>query len=494
MESITDKIRSIRETVGVSYVKPDPNKVQGFIDALGANLEATEYLKGRGLLLDTIQKFRLGYCKEFNAISIPIYKSGDLVNIKYRTLDKEAKSKYLSEKGGEVWIFNDEGVDIGLKKGGVLVVEGEFDCMMVWQSGIPNVISPASGKDSFGAFLEVIDKVKRIYIAYDNDEGGKNSAFKMAERLGLDKCNEVIYEAAKDANEFIQNGGDVRDLIRKSRPFTSRQFKSLGDIISTLRAGEKEQVKTDFIPKVNLQNGWMAVISGRSNVGKTAFVLNIANEITSRGIPTLILPFERGIESVGERFLNIMSDLSSSDFASFAEGDWDKMVQDAASKPLYFAMPTKEETCEVIAKAHRFFDIKVVIIDHLDYMIRQVTSSRGDAIMDTLQQLKRVAEDNSLILLVVSHIRKTEAPGQFIAKSKKPNIEDLKGSSSLYQDPEVVVMLSETLEDNQIAVDVLKNKGSMECGVFDFNRTTGVFKPLAVNEGPTLQDIWNRTP
>ncbi len=315
----------------------------------------------------------------------------------------------------------------------------------------------------------------------------------MADRLGVERCFEVIYEGTKDASEYLNLSTDnnMRSLIKKARPFTSRQFSSLGDVINTLRSGEKADLETQFIPKVNFKKGWMGVISGRSNVGKTAFVLNIANELTaSEGVGVLVLPFERGIESVGERFLNIMSGVPSQDFAKFGPADWDKLLEQAAERKLYFAMPNKEDVVEFMVKSKRYFDIKVVIVDHIDYLVRQVTSSRGDAIMDTMQKLKSAAEQNGIILLVVAHIRKIEQPGQFIAKERKPNIEDLKGSSSLYQDPEVVVMLSQTQNEGEIAVDVVKNKGAMEQGLFEFKTDTGKFTKIEAFHG---EDLWNST-
>ena len=493
MDTITDKIKSLRESVGVSYSVPPPEKLSLYI----ANLlntrhpQAMSYIKDiRGLTDETIKHFKLGFDIERNAIAIPIFKNGALINFKYRLLDGE--TRYTSESNCETWMFNDDAIPYCQKRGAVLIVEGEFDCMRVWQTGIHNVVSPAAGKDSFGPWLELIDGLKRIYIGYDNDEGGKSSALKMAERLGVDRCFEVTYPDVKDASDYLAaSPNGLRDLLKAAKPFTSRQFKSLGDIISSLREGDKKEVITRYIPKVGFQKGWMAIISARTNVGKTAFVLNIADELTKNGVGVLVLPFERGIESVGERFLNIMSGVPSKDFASFGLSKWTELTEEAAKRPLYFAMPSKEQATDFMLKSHRYFDTKVVIIDHLDYMVRQVGSNRGDAIADTLQQLKKVAEDNGLILLVVSHIRKTEAAGQFIAKHKKPNIEDLKGSSALYQDPEVVVMLSQTMNDNEIYVDVLKNKGEMSSSLLSFDASTGKLEPLEAFNGA---DIWNAIP
>ncbi len=494
--SISDKIKSIRETVGYEYKKPDKEVLEAYkhllFDPDTKYPHALEYLlKQRGLTLDTAKHFQLGYDPKRDAIAIPIFKKGELINFKYRLF--KGDTRYTSETGCEHWVYNEDGVTEGLKKGGVLIVEGEFDCMRVWQDGITNVVSPSSGKDSYGLWIAQIDPIRKIYIAYDNDEGGRSTSYKMAERLGVDRCFEVVYEGQKDASDYLNATADnnIKDLIKKARPFTSRQFRSLGDVINSLRSGEKVEVKTEFIPKVGFQKGWMGVVSGRSNVGKTAFVLNIADELTARGVGVLIFPFERGIESVGERYLNIMSSIPSRDFAGFTKEDWDKLLSTAAERPLYFAMPNKEQVVEYIIKSKRYFDTKVVIVDHIDYLVRQVTSSRGDAISDTLQSLKSVCEEHGIILIVVAHIRKTEAPGQFIAREKKPNIEDLKGSASLYQDPEVVVMLSQTINEGEIAVDVLKNKGEMGNGLYAFDTSTGKFNRIEAFHGV---DLWESSP
>jgi len=80
-------IRSIREQIGVDYNRPDISKMEGFIEELNNNPVALEYLKTeRGLTDDTINHFKLGFDPKREAISIPIFKGDELINIKYRFL------------------------------------------------------------------------------------------------------------------------------------------------------------------------------------------------------------------------------------------------------------------------------------------------------------------------------------------------------------------------------------------------------------------------
>ena len=129
----------------------------------------------------------------------------------------------------------------------------------------------------------------------------------------------------------------------------------------------------------------------------------------------------------------------------------------AVDAPVYFSTPKKEDITDIVIKSKRLFDTKVVIIDHLDYIVRHGTN-QGAEIANALQNLKRLGEEHGIIFMVVTRIRKIHQAGS--SEKRNPNLEDLKGSSSLYQDPECVVLLN-SKESGTITVDVAKNKGEM---------------------------------
>ncbi len=475
-----EKIQSLREIVGREYEKPDPAKLDKFVEALKATEKAQEFLSARGLSEETIKHFKLGYSKYYNAIAIPIFKKGELVNFKYRFLNPK-KIKYVSEKNAENWIYNEEGLDEAEKKKAILIVEGEFDLMMCHQKGIVNVVSPVFGKDSFSAWIARMDEIPKVYIAYDNDVGGKASAIKIAQRVGLDKSYEVLYpEGVKDASEFFEDKekDDFMKLVDDSKAFYSYQFKGLGDIIVGLRSQEDDLIRLKLIPKVEIEKDWLMIVSGKSNVGKTSYVLNLADELSSSGTPTLVMPFERGISSVGKRFLQVKFDRTVHEFTSLDDKGWEKVIDDCIDTPIYFSLPAKDDIVDTIIQARRFFDTRVVIIDHLDYIVRNNSYNKEAEIGNTLQNLKRVAEENGIIIIIVTHVRKIESAGS--EGNRKPNMEDLKGSSSLYQDPECVIMLS-TAGPEQLDVDVVKNKGEMASNMYLINNATGKINPEGLN-------------
>ena len=498
--TISDKISSIRETMGGSYTKPSPEKLRKFIDNLESSSVAKDYLiNKRGLAEETIKHFNLGYDVERNAIAIPIYKRGELVNIKYRLLDPKGDIRYTQERGAEVWLFNEDGISQGLKKGGVLVVEGEHDLMSAWQAGFKNVISPASGKDSYGIWLELLDNIPKVYIAYDNDKPGRTASLKMAERVGIDKCMEVFYpEGIKDANEYFSRFGrkDFRELLKSARPYYRYKFVGVSDVLEQLQENTDNTLKIDLIPYVEFEEDWIVVVSGDSNAGKTSFVLNVANELAEKKIPTLVMPYERGIKTVGKRFLQVRYNLANEDFHYLESDDWRRMVDGSVNLPLYFSTPHISETRELIGKAKRIFDVKVIIIDHLDYLVRKSQSDKNSETSNFLQEYKAIAQEYGIIFILVHHINK---PGVKSQKPRRPRKEDLKGTSALYQDPEAVIMLypptPETLE-----VIIEKNKGKMGFKTFDFNPNTGVVssekeevKTTEDTSDPYLESLWEQS-
>lgn len=472
---ISEQIQSLRSAVGKEYTRPNIEKLEKAKMLLLGNDSALDYLRiERGFTDETIKHFQLGYDSDKDAIAIPIFKRGELVNIKYRFLNP-TDAKYIGERNAECWVYNDDGIEVAKEKKGVLIVEGEFDCMACWQAGIKNVISPASGKDSYGTWIELLDHVPRVYIAYDNDEAGRTSGRKFAERIGSDKCHEVKYpDEIKDANDYfkLHTIEEYRNLLKKAAPYYSYQFKNLGNIINDLRSNKDEVIELKTVPNVLIEKDWLLVLSGDTNVGKTSYCMNIADELASRGIPSLIMPFERGITSVGKRFLQVFFNKTQDDFKFTSTDEWEHMINRAVEAPVYFSTPKREDIKEIVVKSKRLFDTRVVIIDHLDYIVRHSNGNESSVIASTLQDLKMTGSEHGIIFIVVTHLRKREN-GQ--SPTSEPHLDDLKGSSSLKQDPECVVLLSQT-EGGDIKVNVAKNKGQMGKYTFGINLETGRLK------------------
>lgn len=474
---LKQRIQSIRQTLNVSYTKPDVSKYEMMVASL-RDSPAWNYLtEERGFSEETLSHFGIGYDSKRNAVAIPHFKNGELINIKYRLLEPK-DTRYTSEPNAEPWCFNDAGIEVGRSKGAVAITEGEFDTMALWQMGFKNTISVGSGANSFGEWIEQLDKIKAVWIAFDNDDVGQIAAKELAGRIGLEKCRNVQYPTGtKDGNEFlVKNNGEspdeLRNLFAKATPFYKYEFSGLSDVIQKLMDDPHDQLTTRMLPGVRLERDQLIVLSGVTNAGKTTGALNIVKDMADDGIPSLFMPFERGIYSVGRRYLQIVLGKTQEQMQFTPRDEWQKLALELAKHPVYMATPHKDKIADTIARAKRLFGIRVVVIDHLDYLIRNVNGNRENAISDTVQSMKRLAEQLGVIVIIVTHVRKIDDPGS--TKPRKPNLDDLKGSSSLKQDPEVVAMMYPTEDRRGVTVDILKNKGPMTQKTFAVDNDTGV--------------------
>lgn len=471
---IKNKLQSLQQSLNVAYTKPEISK----LETMEANLRgspAFKYLTSeRGLTEETITYFRLGFDKKKNAIAIPHFKNGELINIKYRFLTPR-DTRYTSEPNAEPWVFHEDGFVIGKTKGAIAIAEGEFDCMSLWQLGFKNVVSPGSGANSYGPWIEMIDPIRSAWIAYDNDEPGQAAAKELAERIGTEKCRNVQYPTGtKDANEFLLkfNAGDLRELFSKAIPFYKYEFSGLGDVIQKIIDDPMDYLEISLLPNVKLEKDQLIVLSGNTNAGKSTVALNMIKELALRNIPTLFMPFERGVYSLGRRYIQIALDKTQEQMQFTPKEEWRHHMIELSRHPVYLAVPEKNNIVSTIRRAKRLFSVRFVVIDHLDYIIRNVTGNRETAIADTVQSMKRLAEELGVIILIVTHVRKLDEPGSTV--QRKPNLDDLKGSSSLKQDPEVVAMINPTIDMRGVSIDILKNKGPMGSKVFKINNSTGV--------------------
>lgn len=467
---IKDRLQSLQQSLRVEYTKPDVKKLEEMQNNLRGS-PAFEYLtKDRGLTEETINHFGLGYDSKKNAVAIPHYKSGELINIKYRLL-KPKDARYVSEPNAEQWLYHDDGLIIAKEKGAVAIAEGEMDCISLWQLGFKNVISPGSGANSYGVWIEELDKIKSIWIAYDNDAPGQSASKELADRIGSEKCRNIIYpKDVKDANDFLlkYNSEDLRQLFAKSVPFHKYEFSGISDVIHKLIDDPMEYLEVRLMPGVLLERDNLVVVAGETNAGKSTYSLNIVKELAERGIPTLFMPIERGIYSLGRRLLQMLMNKTQEGMQFTSRDEWIGAIKKFAHLPIYMAKPSVHELEKTLVRAKRLFGVRLAIIDHMDYLVRG-TANKEALISEKMHELKHIAERNGIIIIVISHINRGAVLG-----GQRPTIKNLKGSSSLEQDSEIAIMLYPVSELTGIEVDVQKNKGPMKKQAYRINVGTGL--------------------
>lgn len=192
--------------------------------------ETIKYFEGRGISNNTTLRMKISESKEWMPIAdkvIPVicfnyFRSGELVNIKYRGKNKDFKLN----KQSELVFYN---LDSLIDEPEGIIVEGEIDALSCIEAGIYPVISVPNGANVQGninlAYLDNSwDQIKHVttwHIFTDKDEPGQRLRDELSLRLGKSKCNFITPPAdCKDANDVLLNHGPeaLRHLIVNSTP------------------------------------------------------------------------------------------------------------------------------------------------------------------------------------------------------------------------------------------------------------------------------------
>jgi DNA primase len=144
-----------------------------------------EYLKARGISRETAATFGVGYFAGRGSMSgrvvIPIHnEQGELVAYAGRALDGD-EPKYKLPAG-----FHKSQVLFNLHRvttPEVIVVEGFFDCMKVWQSPHPFVVALMGSSFSEHQEKLVLKHFKKVTLMLDGDAAGREAAHEIAKRL-----------------------------------------------------------------------------------------------------------------------------------------------------------------------------------------------------------------------------------------------------------------------------------------------------------------------
>jgi len=182
----------------------------------------------RGLVDETLRRFKLGW--DGDRITIPVYDEFNvLVNFRrYKWNSTEDQWKVLNyvdeyeNTYGEVRIYGlDRVMDETL--GYVVWSEGEMDRICCEQHGFPTACATSGAGTWKADWTRLFRNKKRVYLAQDNDEAGRNAVKKLC-----DKLYRVVDVYIINWPEDFPAKGDITDFFVKCGQ-TTEDFQLLLD-------------------------------------------------------------------------------------------------------------------------------------------------------------------------------------------------------------------------------------------------------------------------
>ncbi len=266
---------------------------------------------------------------------------------------------------------------------------------------------------------------------------------------GKEPLESILEKTEKSIFDLLQkrNIGDyvpIKNIVLNALDRIERASKNRGAVTG---------IPTGFIDldyKLSgLQPSDLVLVAARPSMGKTAFVLNIAQYVAfkkEKGVAVFSLEMSK--EQLVNRLFSLESQVDSQAIrtGNLKDSDWEKLIEGAGiigKSNLIIDDTSSISVSELRSKCRKFkleHDIKLVIIDYLQLMSGSVgrrAESRQQEISEISRSLKALARELNVPVIALSQLSR----GVESRPDKRPMLSDLRESGAIEQDADVVMFI-----------------------------------------------------
>ena len=252
------------------------------------------------------------------------------------------------------------------------------------------------------------------------------------------KINEVVQK--KNVKEFVP----IRTVVMNAMDKIEKASKLHGTVTG---------IATGFIDldyrTAGMQPSDLVLIAARPSMGKTAFVLNIAQHVAfKQNLPVAIFSLEMSKEQLINRMFSLESSVDAQKLRTgqLNDQEWERLIESAGvigkSKLMIDDTPGIS-IAELRSKCRRMKQengLSMIIIDYLQLMSGsggRSSDSRQQEISDISRSLKAVARELSVPVLALSQLSRAVEQ----RPDHRPMLSDLRESGAIEQDADVVMFI-----------------------------------------------------
>lgn len=266
--------------------------------------------------------------------------------------------------------------------------------------------------------------------------------------LGKDEFSTILEETEKDVFHLLQNASGREDFV----PIRDVVLNTLDQIEEASKnKGKITGIPTGFTDLdyklTGLHPSQLLIVAARPAMGKTAFVLNIAQHVAFRqNVPVAIFSLEMSKEQLVTRLMSMeaMIDSQLIRTGELEDQDWEKLMESAAvigHSPLIIDDTPGLTIAEIRSKCRRYKQaqgVGLVIIDYLQLMAGNGKSeSRQQEISEISRSLKALAREIDAPIIALSQLNRAVDS----RTDHKPVLSDLRESGSIEQDADVIMFI-----------------------------------------------------
>ena len=264
---------------------------------------------------------------------------------------------------------------------------------------------------------------------------------------GKESVTEILEKTEHDIFALVQNHGNseyvpIRQVVMNAIHKIEQASKQKGTVTG---------IPTGFIDldyqTAGLQPSDLILIAARPSMGKTAFVLNLAQYVAfHEDLCTAIFSLEMSKEQLVNRLFSLESRVDAQKLrtGNLQESEWEKLIEGAGiigNSHLIIDDTPGISISELRSKCRKYKmdqDLRLIIIDYLQLMSGSGRSeSRQQEISEISRSLKALARELNVPVIALSQLSRAVEQ----RPDHRPMLSDLRESGAIEQDADVVMFI-----------------------------------------------------
>lgn len=265
--------------------------------------------------------------------------------------------------------------------------------------------------------------------------------------VGKESLEVILEDTEKRIFDLVQrrNTGEfvpIREVVMNAMDRIEKASHNKGNVTG---------IATGFIDldyrTAGMQPSDLILIAARPSMGKTAFVLNLADYIVFKQNRTVaIFSLEMSKEQLVNRLFSMESKVDSQHIrtGNLSDDEWEKLIESAGiigKSNLIIDDTPGISISELRSKCRKYkleHNLEMIIIDYLQLMSGSGrTDSRQQEISDISRSLKSLARELNIPVIALSQLSRAVEQ----RPDHRPMLSDLRESGAIEQDADVVMFL-----------------------------------------------------
>ena len=265
---------------------------------------------------------------------------------------------------------------------------------------------------------------------------------------------QLLDEAESKVFEIAEAGSKGKQGFMSMPPLLTQVVERIETLYARDNSSDVTGTATGFSDldrmTSGLQDGDLVIVAGRPSMGKTAFSINIAENVAlDSKLPVAIFSMEMGATQLAMRMLGSVGKLNQHDLRTgrLQDDDWGRLTH-ALGKlndaPIHIDESAALSALEVRARARRLHrthgGLGLIVIDYLQLMSSnagKVSENRATEISEISRSLKALAKELQVPVIALSQLNRSleQRP------NKRPVMSDLRESGAIEQDADLILFI-----------------------------------------------------